>query len=435
MAPACTGPLGYGRLDLYGSSSSYVASGSGSSGTRYVYLPTTSGTYYLKVTGIGVDYTGTYTVKTAVDNGSLPSQTICFTNPGAKILGAVPFGLAATGGASGNPVTFSSQATGVCTVAGSTTTLVAAGTCTIAADQTGTASYSAATQVTQSFAVNKANQTIGTISFAPNTLAVGGTTTASATASTGLAVAFSSSATPTICSVTGTTVTGSAAGTCTITASQAGNTNYSAAAPVTQSILVTATPAVSLNPTSLTFTNQPVGTTSPPKTVTLTNTGGATLSISGIVRNNNVYGLSHNCASLAANGSCTLNVTYSPTSAVSTLSTITITSNAASSPNTVVLNGNGVPPAAPVCTLTASPTSVPKNGASVLSASCTNSPTAYSWTGGTCAGTTAATCTVNPAATTTYGVTGTNSAGSGAASATVTVRAVDLTPILMLLLD
>jgi hypothetical protein len=34
-----------------------------------------------------------------------------------------------------------------------------------------------------------------------------------------------------------------------------------------------------------------------------------------------------------------------------------------------------------------------------------------------------------------YGVTGTNSAGSGAASVTVTVRAIHLTPILMLLLD
>ena len=195
-------------------------------------------------------------------------------------------------------------------------------------------------------------------------------------------------------------------------------------------------PVVSLNPTSLTFNNQAVGSTSAAQTVTLTNTGGVTLIISGIARNNSVYGVTDNCGGgLSAGGSCTLNVTYSPTSAVSTLSSITITSNAPGSPHSVVINGNGVPPAAPVCTLTASPTTVPKNGASVLTSNCTNSPTSYSWTGGTCAGTTAATCTVNPAATTTYGVTGTNSAGSGAASATVTVRTIDLTPILMLLLD
>ena len=96
---------------------------------------------------------------------------------------------------------------------------------------------------------------------------------------------------------------------------------------------------------------------------------------------------------------------------------------------------SGAPLSAPVCTLTASPAAVSRNGASVLTASCTNSPTSYSWTGGTCTGTTAATCTVTPMATTTYGVTGTNSAGSGAASATVTAASIDLTPILMLLLD
>jgi hypothetical protein len=39
---------------------------------------------------------------------------------------------------------------------------------------------------------------------------------------------------------------------------------------------------VKLVPTSLSFGNQPVGTKSPPKTVTLTNTGSVTLNISGI---------------------------------------------------------------------------------------------------------------------------------------------------------
>lgn len=194
-------------------------------------------------------------------------------------------------------------------------------------------------------------------------------------------------------------------------------------------------PALSLNPTLLTFINQIVGTTSSTQTITLTNTGGATLSISNIARNNSVYGLSHNCSSLASATSCTLNVTYSPTSAASTLSSITITSNAAGSPHTVVLNGNAVPPAAPVCTLTASPTSVPKNGTSVLTSNCTNSPSSLSWTGGSCAGTSGVSCSVSPASTTTYGVTGANAAGSSSASATVTVRSVDLTPILMLLLD
>ena len=84
----------------------------------------------------------------------LISQTISFANPGVKTMGAAPFEISAIGGASGNPVTFTSQTTGVCTVSGSTVTLLAVGTCTIAANQVGNASYLAAPQVTQSIAVS-----------------------------------------------------------------------------------------------------------------------------------------------------------------------------------------------------------------------------------------------------------------------------------------
>lgn len=59
----------------------------------------------------------------------------------------------------------------------------------------------------------------------------------SATATSALAVAFTTS-TPAICSVSGATATALAAGTCTITANQAGNATYSAAPAVSQSFLV-----------------------------------------------------------------------------------------------------------------------------------------------------------------------------------------------------
>jgi hypothetical protein len=62
--------------------------------------------------------------------------------------------------------------------------------------------------------------------------------TVSATASSGLAVSFAS-VTPTVCTVSGSTVTLVAAGTCTIHAMQTGNTNFAAATPVNQSFLVT----------------------------------------------------------------------------------------------------------------------------------------------------------------------------------------------------
>jgi hypothetical protein len=59
----------------------------------------------------------------------------------------------------------------------------------------------------------------------------------SATASSGLAVSFTSTTTG-VCTVAGNTVTVAAAGLCSITASQAGNSTYAAAAPVTQSFSV-----------------------------------------------------------------------------------------------------------------------------------------------------------------------------------------------------
>ncbi len=80
------------------------------------------------------------------------------------------------------------------------------------------------------------NQTIGTINITTN-LAVGATTTVSATSSSGLAVSFSST-TPAICSVTGTNLTGIANGVCIIAANQAGNANYNPAPQKTQSISI-----------------------------------------------------------------------------------------------------------------------------------------------------------------------------------------------------
>ena len=63
--------------------------------------------------------------------------------------------------------------------------------------------------------------------------------TVSATASSGLAVSFAST-TASVCTVSGSTVTIVGAGSCSIQATQAGNANYAAATPVTQSFTVSA---------------------------------------------------------------------------------------------------------------------------------------------------------------------------------------------------
>lgn len=87
------------------------------------------------------------------------------------------------------------------------------------------------------FTYTMVDQTI-TFGTAP-TIAVGGNGLVSATASSGLAVTFSSQ-TPSVCSVNNITVTGTAQGTCTIAANQVGDSTYNPAAQQTQSFTITA---------------------------------------------------------------------------------------------------------------------------------------------------------------------------------------------------
>jgi Abnormal spindle-like microcephaly-assoc'd, ASPM-SPD-2-Hydin len=104
----------------------------------------------------------------------------------------------------------------------------------------------------------------------------------------------------------------------------------------------TASTTVSTNPSSLTFSSQSTGTTAPPQAVTLTNTGQAALAISGISASGD-FSATNSCgSSLAAGGSCTITVTFTPTAAGSRTGTITITDSASGSPQKISLMGTGV---------------------------------------------------------------------------------------------
>lgn len=87
------------------------------------------------------------------------------------------------------------------------------------------------------------------------------------------------------------------------------------------------------------------------------------------------------------------------------------------------------------CTLKAVPAHIQRGRTITLTASCTTNAVAHTWTGGTCASGIAATCSDNPTVTTTYSVSSMDSTGLSSAPATLTVRPVDLMPVLMLLLD
>ncbi len=164
------------------------------------------------------------------------TQTITFAALSNRVYGSGTFKVSATA-SSGLAVSFASTTTAICTVSSATVTLVAVGQCSIQATQAGNTDYAAATPVTQSFQVTQATQTItfGTLS---NRVYASGTFKVSATASSGLAVSFASTTT-TVCTLSGATVTLVAVGQCSIQATQAGNTNYAAATPVTQSFQVT----------------------------------------------------------------------------------------------------------------------------------------------------------------------------------------------------
>jgi len=97
---------------------------------------------------------------------------------------------------------------------------------------------------------------------------------------------------------------------------------------------------LSVSPTSLAFGEQSVGTTSAPQVVTLTNNGGAAIAI-GISASSG-FAETDNCApSIAANGSCSISVTFSPAGPGSASGSLTLTDNATNSPQVVSLSGKG----------------------------------------------------------------------------------------------
>ncbi|MFB3922304.1 MAG: SBBP repeat-containing protein [Terriglobia bacterium] len=111
---------------------------------------------------------------------------------------------------------------------------------------------------------------------------------------------------------------------------------------------ITPAPAVTLDPTSLEFTDQTYNTTSAAQTITLTNSGTAALTITAIAITGD-FAQTNDCpvspATLAVNASCTFGVTFTPKSSGERTGTITITdngSNATSGKHTAGLKGNGL---------------------------------------------------------------------------------------------
>ncbi len=118
-------------------------------------------------------------------------------------------------------------------------------------------------------------------------------------------------------------------------------TDGSVTSPHTVSVSGNGYLPVTTSPTQISFPNQPTNTTSSGYTVTLTNKQPVTLNIASIAAPV-PFAQTNNCGpTLASGGSCTVTVTFSPTTSAHYSSALTITDDAATSPQSVPLYGTG----------------------------------------------------------------------------------------------
>jgi hypothetical protein len=110
---------------------------------------------------------------------------------------------------------------------------------------------------------------------------------------------------------------------------------------------VAAAPAVTFTPTSLTFADQAIGTTSAAQSVTVANTGDASLFINSAATRGadplDFTEVNDGCSglTLAPGTSCSVSITFSPTASGTRSGTLIVTDNAANSPQTAPLTGTG----------------------------------------------------------------------------------------------
>jgi hypothetical protein len=211
------------------------------------------------------------------------SQTINFTsNAPSSAVYKTGFTVAATGGASGNPVVFSSS--GACSNVGATYTMTSGtGTCSVIGNQAGSTYYLPASTVTQSVNANPASQTITFAQSAPASAPYNDSFTVAATGGgSGNPVTFTSSG---ACSNNGATFTiTSPTGACKVTANQAGTSNYQAAPAVietTTAVKATQTATLTGPPATATYLSTfPVTATSNSGlNPTITATGACSISV------------------------------------------------------------------------------------------------------------------------------------------------------------
>lgn len=253
---------------VFGQSLTLVGSGgSGSGALSYakvsgpctvasgVVTPSGAGTCVVTATRAADDNYNSATSSNVSITVAQASQSVNFTStvPSTVVSGTQYTPVATATSSLAVTISIASGSPGVCGLAGGVVTFVASGTCVIQAAQAGNSDYVAAPNVTQTLVAGKINQTITFPSLAgkdfddPAFLA-------GASVSTSRAVTYATS-TSGVCGVNSTSglINISATGTCTVTASSAGDSSYAAASDVSRSFAISPVVAGKPSITSVSF--------------------------------------------------------------------------------------------------------------------------------------------------------------------------------------
>lgn len=231
---------------------------SGGSGTGAVTFSKDSGTCTLSGAVITATQAGSCVVKATKtgDANYLVAESATFTITINKISQAalnitsatsMTFGqtltLNAAGGSGPQVISYALVTPGVCSISGTAPFVLSAsgaGSCVVKATNAASTNYNAVESANVTITVNKASRTATFTSTVPATPVAGGTYSVTGSLSAGggspaFAIAAASSS---VCSISGSTVTFDASGSCVIEASKPEDANYLAAATVTQTIAV-----------------------------------------------------------------------------------------------------------------------------------------------------------------------------------------------------
>jgi hypothetical protein len=206
--------------------------------------------------------------------------------------------------------------------------------------------------------VSPASVVVSSLAFSPNSLTGAGTATGTVTLSGlapvgGASVTLSSNNLAVQVPAAMTVASGSTSGTFIANASNVTTQTIVTVTATYNGVFTTATLTLNplgpltVSPTSLSFGNQGIASTSASQNVTLTNNSGGTVTISSTdINGQNASDFAQSAStcsgSLGPNASCTISISFTPGAAGARSATLAITDNASNSPQTVALSGTGV---------------------------------------------------------------------------------------------